>query len=216
MTSELNLIKSNILTEAQNSGINTTVKECYKKSIASVMLYSYGKKEYGDTEFELILTGNGKIQFPDMSEENTDARLFVGHVRANKEFTSEASDFIELLLFPIHEKVSIDTKFDVVLSGLNTSDSFMSRVVANSDCRINLQLYINSVEKELLNNSILDTNMAYADYIKQYSKANTKGGRHVLTAFFITFIIEYVQVGPLSKNKIKIIKSILRRLNKNY
>jgi hypothetical protein len=58
--------------------------------------------------------------------------------------------------------------------------------------------------------------MSYENYRKEYSNVENINDRHILVAYFISLIIEYVQVGPLNKNKIKIIKSMLRRLNKNY
>jgi hypothetical protein len=133
---------SNLITTAHSARKDITVEECYKKSIASVMLYTCGKKKYDELEIELIIAGNGVIPFPEVDSENPDARLFVGYVRANKEFTTDASDLIELLLFPIHEKVSVNTEIAKMLSESNLSDSFISRVVTSSDCRISLQLYI--------------------------------------------------------------------------
>jgi uncharacterized FlgJ-related protein len=89
-----------------------------------------------------------------------------------------------------------------LLSESNLVDSFISRVVTSNDCRIYLQLCINSVEKELQNGCIINTNMTYKNYRKEYSKLENKTDRNYLAAYFISLIIKYVQVGLLSKNKI--------------
>lgn len=122
------------------------------------------------------------------------------------------------MLFPIHEKVLVSVEILKMLSEdrVHHSDSFAARVVSDSDCRINLQLYINSVEKELLKGVEVDTNITYGNYREQYFDSTHTDERHILVAYLISYIIEYIQVGPLSKNKIKIVKNILRKFNKNY
>lgn len=193
------------------------VQECYKKLIASVLLQSFQKRKFEDLGIEDILSGSNVITFPTADEENSDARLFVAHVRANRELNGNSSSLIELLIYPIYEKVHVDAKLHGMLSEFSEPDSYISGIVGSIDCRISLQLYIHSVEKELLNSTVIDTNILYSDYQKEgYSLAKTKADRHILTAYLITFLIEYVQVGPLSKNKIQVVKNILRRLNKNY
>lgn len=62
----------------------------------------------------------------------------------------------------------------------------------------------------------VDTNITYGNYREQYFDSTHTDERHILVAYLISYIIEYIQVGPLSKNKIKIVKNILRKFNKNY
>lgn len=205
-------MKDLIITKADNS----TLHDYYKKVIANVILHTCGQKKYEDLEIISILNGSNEISFPGFDEENLDSRLFAGYIRANKEFTKEASNLIEILLFPIHAKVHVNNLLYVVLSEPNKTDSYLSRVISSYDCRINFQRYIKSVEKELLNSDIIDTNIRYEDFIKRYQIVKNKSDRHILVAYLLSYIIEHAQIGPLSKTKIKIIKNILRKINGNY
>jgi hypothetical protein len=198
--------------------VSENVEKTHKQAIIAVLLYSLNKPPLEETETDEFLRSK-EIIFPNPEPEKGNilkTRLFVSAIRANSSLKSDdaVSNLLEILLFPMQDKVFVNEEVLNVLEDKSIM-RLWEDIFLTSSCRTALQKYITVVEEES-KSELINTNIVHSLFVQSYLSKSSATNKHIIVVYLLSFIIECVQLGPLNRNKTKIVKSILRVLNRSF